>query len=581
MSKRNFKKKQEQKTAGKEKFKENYEVDTKRGGCDMSPNGRKPGNMQATKPNDWRWYAQNEQMLKDAASFSYFNPIGNEIDWGYATDLPGHGVPGIMAIRTAPTFGWNDGPTTPLNIASTNLYSFVRYANSGAKNYDAPDLMMYLLTMDSIFSYHAFLKRIYGMAQLYSNTNWYYPKGAVYANGVDFEDVIHHLADLRYYINNFAVRAGSYCIPATMSYMAKHMWMYSGIYLDTPDNDKAQTYMFVPAGFYKFSNAESADYYSSLQYVPFLDEGLSRPNTPSQFSQYTVAQLQQYGDNLLAGVHLIEDVGIMSGDILKAFGPNMVYHLDGISEAYTVFPAYIEEVCDQIENMTLVGEFTTPANYNLLYESKANPGYLTYTPRFSQPTASEAVDYYGGRDPWMCNRVVTFLHGNVDPKDTMEATRMTNIATGYLEADHSFTIDTISSEVALSASIVCYNANSSGAYVPAIYGPLYVGNSLVWNLTAGQSYPEQLEALSEQLEALNWERDMLASFDRHPQVMWNGVFKYTPTSGNPTYVNAVTQFVDTDINYFTTVNPTDLKKMASCALISMFNIDQYGKSQGK
>lgn len=143
-------------------------------------------NAQKSKPNDPRWYAQNPQLLRDTASFPYSWPLGNKLNLGqHAPEINKGSIPGIMGIYTAPTFGWADNPNSPINVAARNVYSYVRHANSGHANYDAPDLMLYLCAMDSIYSYLSYLKRVYGVVSTYSYTNRYYPKAVIQAMHVD------------------------------------------------------------------------------------------------------------------------------------------------------------------------------------------------------------------------------------------------------------------------------------------------------------------------------------------------------------------------------------------------------------
>ena len=112
-------------------------------------------NERYSKDNDWRWYAQNEQLLKDTASFSYNYPLGSLVQRTATGKEPVDttAIPGIMAVHVSPAFGGSDSRTSPINVAMRNIYSFVRHANSGHTNYDAPDLAIYLMAMDSCYSF--------------------------------------------------------------------------------------------------------------------------------------------------------------------------------------------------------------------------------------------------------------------------------------------------------------------------------------------------------------------------------------------------------------------------------------------
>lgn len=116
-------------------------------------------------------------MVNDVASLSYFTPIGTtaSLPWAGVTQKYQGAIPTVATISFVTTIGLNDGvqinEATPINIAASNIYSYVRYTNSGARNYDKPDLMMYLLASDSLYTYVGSLIKIYSAAMTYSSMN--------------------------------------------------------------------------------------------------------------------------------------------------------------------------------------------------------------------------------------------------------------------------------------------------------------------------------------------------------------------------------------------------------------------------
>lgn len=321
-----------------------------------------------SQPNDWRWYAQNEQLLKDTASYPYSWPLGNRISLDDGGNPINKGsVPGIFVLKTAPAYGVSTNADSPINVASRKIYTYVRHENSGGKNYDPVDLMLYLMSMDGAISYLSWLKRLYGTINLYNYTNRYFPKAAIVAQNVDYDDLLSHIADFRAYINTFAVRIGALCIPNSIAYMAKHAWMYSGMYQDSP-NDKAQVYMFAPSTYSVFGlDNDGAGCLKNYNMWGFTD---GQPNASWQH-RLTFSDLIATGEAIIAPLINSEDCGIMSGDILKAYGQGGVYQVDGISENYVVIPTYDATVLDQIHNATTVGEpYSQPAAENVTMRLK-------------------------------------------------------------------------------------------------------------------------------------------------------------------------------------------------------------------
>lgn len=230
---------------------------------DINDCSSKKVNMYKAETNDWRWYAQSEQLLKDVASYSYGYALGSrfktveENSFYPEASNPSQNfnhcaLPGVLSVRLVPSVGYSDNPNSPINLCARNLYTFIRAANSGAKNYDSTDLMLYLICMDSAYSYLAWMKRLYGIISVTNMENRYYPWAITHAAGGNYSDLRLHLADFRAYINMFALRLASLCIPNHMSYLRRHQWIYEGIYLDDTAG-KSQSYCFTPEGFHVFA----------------------------------------------------------------------------------------------------------------------------------------------------------------------------------------------------------------------------------------------------------------------------------------------------------------------------------------
>lgn len=646
----------------KEKFEKDEEKGAKKKGSyqkgkkgknTRGKGGKYPGNdtrerdfnAQESRPNDPRWYAQNEQLMRDTASIPYSWPLGNRLDLGpYATEINKGSLPGIMAIHTAPTFGYSDNPNSPINVAARNVYSFVRHANSGHANYDATDEMIYLMAMDSCYSFLSFVRRIYGVVCTYSFTNRYYPVAALNAMGVDFYNVQENLADFRAWINTIAVKFGSMCIPASMSYMAKHMWMYEGLYYDTPQ-DKPQTYLFVPDGFYRFtydSDGAGMLTYDRLQKMQTTYS--SKPINPfGDSTLLTVQELIDYGNSLINPILQSEDMNIMSGDILKAFGAQNLYMMNTISEDYTVLPVYEPEVLDQIQNLTMVGRFTEDRAYLIQSASK---GWLEFMPDFHFPYQFASVKNQStGENFLFAKKFITFDRGDITPDMTMEASRMTQICREHDESSLTWTYYTLASEVAMYAYIYyfaedpadgewkLYRSRTVHSANAAVVDPAMSHSQFTIPMSfilenpgesaVGVSSPIDVQltvpAIAPQMivDALNpmlLLAEQISQFSRHPGMaltigVTSGGASITEsadvhiefderitTSGSTITISKVdVAKVDSrpgtaipvwgkwygileDINYYSIVDEANLINMAGTALLSMFNVTQYGRS---
>lgn len=532
-----------------------------------------------SRENDWQWYAQSPELIRDYASYPFGRPVGSQINLGsvpngsvLTTSINSQSIPGIMAYYYQPTVGDPHDANAPINIAARNIYSYVRHANSGHSNYDAPDLMLYLIAMDSIYMYHSFLKRIVGLLYDYSTLNRYYPRALVQAMGVDFDDLSHHIADFRGFVNQYATKMGSMCVPNSMSYMARHVWMTEGIYTDGTSS-KSQTYMYVPAAYFKFQL--DTDGKGELISVPFTSPYLN--NVLGTLQKYE--DLITFGNNLLDPITSNEDLNIMSGDILKAFGDNGVVKIAGVPDGYMVLPTYNQEVLSQMENATILGYMGSPIKQNVdvgggyLYIVNAGVHIAIAAP--SNFTASnESISAEVGDavlQGVMCNKVLNFHHAGVTPEEVMVATRLSNIVAPISTSASIFGSSGI-------AQITCNVPTMGSEIVNAAIAYQYVWKNGVMSLV-GHSLPTAMVypvpatsnnwVLQEYLNNLG----ILSTFDWHHQVV--PVIGASGSDGIYTDVWGMGIPIQ-DVDNYTVIDMENLKNMALTALLSEFSVPQMG-----
>lgn len=556
---------------------------------DISKNGSI--NWQNSKPNDPRWYSLNDQLLFDTANVPYSWPLGNRLNLGpYGSGLNNISFPGVMAIHTMPTIGISKDGNSPINTAARNIYSYVRHANSGGRNYDSPDLMMYLLAMDSLYSFIAFLKRIYGAVNTYNPENYYYPRAIVDAMNVDFDDIQQNLADFRAYINMLCVKVGSLCVPASMSYMAKHMWLYSGLYADSP-SAKAQTYLFVPYGFLKW-NRNASTQATELTFIPTT--GLSS-------GRMKRADLYALGEKLFNAAIVEEDVGIISGDILKAFGPQNVFKLDQISETYTVLPSYEQEVLDQIQNLIMVGDLWSSTGVNkegtvvVSQDPNVDQGFITSNPHFCYDDERQDVNYKpSGLNYLASSKIVTFEYDNVTTYNTIEATRMTVCIDPTSETFDTtnkvwhWGLNSCGSEVACMARIYFFGLQNPNNPQPG--ASLVLLNTEKFHTGHAYTVIEPVDAgwnnsvainIAMAFSDYNFLLTMISQFNRHPALIPVAAITTLDNMTDQNITNmarSLTNGMIFDVDKYAIIDPNTLANMDSTALISEFNVRQFGRA---
>nr|AVX53794.1 putative capsid [Marmot picobirnavirus] len=505
---------------------------------DCNREGMRPSEYDGKGYNDWTWYAKNEQQLRGSASYSYNSPLGTPMPWADllegvdVSSISGRAVAGHEVFRFVPGIGRSSNATSPANLAAQNIYSYVRYMNSGAKNYDPADLMLYLLTMDNIYMMWNWMKRIYGYLNVYSAYNRYYPRVFAISDRVDFDDLIGNLADFRLFLNQSAARISSYCVPGVMPLFLRHSWMVSNIYKDTASN-KSQTYMYSPAGYLVYEETTSK-FGGQLVYNAIYDE--------------TAPKVLKFGDlvsimnTMLNAVAYSEDIGVMSGDILKAYGQDKLFKISPVEAEYTVLPVYNEEVLNQLHNMTIVGYLSKQDYVRYNITQNPNSGFLVYEPRAPKWSGVKPSAKWIINMPW----------DDVSPADTMVATRLMVMTNTDTVDPLTHAVHSCGSEIIIRAQI--YTMVDGVPRLSATLDSSYLTSA---NTAAGVI---EDAGIIGQTSSFNWHPPMIMITNR-------------AATGDPDYaVDAVfCQF-----NNWAIIDRDNLAEMHTTALLSEFNVPQIG-----
>lgn len=483
--------------------------------------------------NDPSWYAASAELLRDSASLSYNNAIGVKMDLGVdgylgnPSKCPGlKSSPGIMSFNIVTGPGLSTDNSSAVNVAARNVYSYVRHQNSGHSNYDSPDLMMYLLAMDEIYAYYNNLKRVYGVLSTYSIKNRYMPAAIVQSLGFDYDDLLHHLPELRYYINVLCNKINTLCVPSTMSYMIRHSWLFSNIYADS-DDPKAQLYVFRQFIYRTYEEMELPARLDA-HYIPW---------------NCNFDKIRSIGDEMLAKVIESEDMNIMSGDILKAYGEGNLFRVTPIDEDYTVAPVYNEEVLMQIENMTILPRLSMDAN--ITYNPDTNA--IIYNPTFSSSSVG-----------WATNRIINMHKSEVQPSDTMVATRLMvqpnkEVISGDEPGKCTFTLTSMGSEFVFGAGMVYFDTDDDNKWVIKFTN----FDSIIYYEPDNYN-PTDLSTVT-----------MIEKFDWHPCI-W--LMFHSGQAGRLNFAETDLVGYSFDLDNYTIIDHLTLTKMHDTAILSEFGI---------
>lgn len=411
--------------------------------------------------NHISWYVPDPNMLSNVANVPFSFRTGDVLHSGLTTDTFGEAgsekdtvkntdfyMPGIACGYFTPTYGDLSDPRSAGNVASTAVYSWIRHANSGSRNYDNVDLMLYLLAMDSVYMGITTLQRFIGLAMYYNRWSTYTPEAIAKALGMDdFADFQANLAEARYRLNAMILKASTLAVPSTFPIFTRHAYMCSSLYMDEP-NDRAQYYAYVPTVLWRFGLDDKQ--LGRLRAVTFCKNDTSAPREWRDLFRVVEDCINMlYGD---------EDSGIMSGDILKAYGKENLVTLSTITSELTLLPIYDHQMLVQFHNGVPWGDLeandVAPAAYPEIKQENSDLSggpYLVNSFKFVN-----GIFYDNDNNT---PSLTLDLHNEISPENVMEATRLMSwnavVSTGPALQDLEHT--TFGSEVMNRYNIFTWN----------------------------------------------------------------------------------------------------------------------------
>ena len=286
--------------------------------------------------NDPMWYAVSPAVLQDVASLPFSNPVGQMIMDGQLTGSI-DSIPGIGLIEFHPTLGYADGLTSAVNTAALKFYAFNRQANSGSRVSEAPDLIMYFLSVGAIYELLAAGARAYGVLRKFSNYNRYLGRVLVESMGFDYDSLSTNMANFRERFNTLIAQVNNTLhIPKGLKMFERRIFCNSNVFVDYPGK-KFQLYVYKQQSYFQWHPTTYATGTAILA-KPF-------------WAKYTVDQYFEAVSNLISNLLADEDIQILSGDTWKAYGDAGCYTASELALDYEVQFIYDLPVLGQIHNV--------------------------------------------------------------------------------------------------------------------------------------------------------------------------------------------------------------------------------------
>lgn len=256
------------------------------------------------------------------------------------------GLAPLVHYDFIPTFGIGRNASDALSVLSDAQYVFVRHFNSGSRNYAAADLFEYELAVISVYLFYGFCKKVIGCTGLFDKYNRVLGKAIAETNHINLSDIRRNRLDAIKWLNLFREKLSTYVIPGDIAILSRWFSLLSCIIADDyTEGQTKQLYEFSPA-YYYYYDWENAQLVMDKPGEYIYDEYGD--------SEWTLESMQGYANHLLSALQHSDDVGTISGDLLKAYKDNY-YTLGEVEESYSVpIIRATNELLAFVNNATLI-----------------------------------------------------------------------------------------------------------------------------------------------------------------------------------------------------------------------------------
>lgn len=321
------------------------EVESKRG------DARSYDDSRTSALNDFSWYNHNPLLTAAVGNVPFPYKAGMSVPFYSVADevtsqTRNYTIPGILALEYAPAFGRSTGATSPISLVAKEIYARVRAAFSGTLQCDAPDFMIYLGALDSIFAEIGAMKRVFRIINTYSSQNYNVPQllmcALLRSGSADVNAYARDKTAMFGYINELVGMCNKFFCPAIMDVFNRHYWLNDNVYTDA-DSPNSQWYVFVNSGMYSFGLDSNKA--GKLNYI-----GVDRTSALSWYNAVRTA-IETLANS--------EDAYTISGYLARAYEGVPQFKVDPIDLYETFNPVFVPEVLAQIENARAVPLDTT------------------------------------------------------------------------------------------------------------------------------------------------------------------------------------------------------------------------------
>lgn len=325
------------------------------------PRNRKEG-VPSFKPNDG--YFQ-----KPGNDFDFWNAfpelmnIATKLPWMHiqGTSITGSNIEvepvNVLVQEYYPVPGVSLTATAPINVMFRDMYLDMHRRYRGIGAYQAADICISVLCIESANQLVVEAERIYGILNSYPVRNRIAPDGLLKALGWNqnfITNVKNNMADYRYKLNRIITKLQRLPLPKGMSFFRNHVSLNAFIYTDSKDY-RAAFLAFNPIGYFRYAGKKSEGAINNAGTAVF--ERLDR-STYSSYSTY-LTFVESIIDILLSD----DDILKITSDFIACYGLDQMQSLLPLPEDYKVAPMYDEAILSKFHNSERLGSSTARLGY--------------------------------------------------------------------------------------------------------------------------------------------------------------------------------------------------------------------------
>lgn len=510
--------------------------------------------------NDISWYAKYPNLLAAAGTFPY--PYRPGMQLPVSTSAAGVNrtmeIPGVLSMTWIPTCGKSSLPTDPASVLGKEIYARVRNCYSGRIYADAPDFVMYILALDSVFSYIAWLKRLYRVLAVWSPENRLVPDRLLKGMGLtdaDINKLRTQKTELWQSINELVLQSRKWTCPGGLDIINRHYWMSDNIYTDDATIN-SQFYMFNLQGVFMYGQVGTDGTDENATPIYGL-QGVSLPwmrTVLDGSTDYTLTAgiLKNFGLDLMDHLAEWDDSFTINGYLTRAYEGQQLFMVDEEPIVSQFTPVFEPEVLMQIENSMCIpfGSIAGMDGFKITQDVLTNSIVCDNTVK----TATTKDDFYG-EGKYTTARptpLITLRSSNPGPVENTIATRLKASAS-------KVTKTTLPNNAGYQYAIEC----DTGTEIPLCWYLMdgdTSNNSATW--MAANAIPSYINYTSGAAPAIGKVMRImtLSAFDWHP------IIRLAWTDGSDTDYGVMG-----DLHNVTAISQADLENLHRICLFSEFN----------